>query len=1115
MLSKRNHLFGTTILAGMIAAAAAPAFAQTAAPTQPEEAAQVEEIVVTGSRIRRDPTTAPTPLIQVSRQELQNTGLATVIDYLATIPALSNSQVPSDTVGNVLNATGLSLPNLRSLGAGRTLTLVDGRRHVGSSFGTLAVDVDTIPRLLIENIEIVTGGASSVYGADAVSGVLNFTLRKDYEGAEIDANYGEANQEGPYRGRVSALVGKNFFDDRLNLYAFAEYEKNPEITSLDIDWIRRANVLIGVDADPTASPIDGDIDARLFSGVVRLDNPRWGSLTLANNQQPSSLNDPDVAQPATTCTGIGSITLVACYSVDPSKTYWFDGTTARLANFGTRVGNTGANRPFNIGGDGENPANFTFGSRTPDSESQRYQVGANFKLTDNVRGMVEAKFISEDSSQTGQPTFFDVFLSNNRLATQTNQLRATSQFDLRISDNAFLPDNVKQAILGNTIQNYANPTPGAAGLPTTIVAAPFARHEMFGPDRTQVNHREVQRYVAGLSGDFDQISFFKNVSWDIGYTYGQATNQNDEFTVESQRFALAADAVVDTAGIVNGRPGEVVCRVQLLAKQNPALATGTGSTTGLYDYVRGGDLRSSATGAADIAQCQPLNIFGKGNQSDAALAYVRDKTFVTQENQQHDALATVSAQLWDFWGAGAIGVSVGAEYRKETAFATGRTAGIGDRFVFGNGSTDFPEKSYDTTEYFGEVSIPLFRNSFLGDYAELSGSYRTSDYSTVGKQEVYGVNLVYRPVSDLAFKSSFNTSIRVPTLGENFSAASQTFVSFTGTDPCSTAVINAAGLAADIRANRIANCTTLASRQGLTFDFAGATAQTSDDFAPVYASTVAGVNSGNPFLTPEESESFTFSTVIQPRFIPNFSLVLDYYEIEITNVISAVGALAAATNCVSGVTLNDAACNTIFRNDPTAGRAFYVGGPTGDPIGGFIQGSVNYAKRSTRGMDFTATYSIDTAETFGRDLGLLQYRIAGSWLIEQKDFANIANPTAFTESASTVFFPRVRFTSQLSWAPTDRLTLNWIADFQTSQNIIFARDFIANVDSRPADYIRTGNFVRNDFTAQYQVNDELLLRAGVTNAFDAEQAPWLGTTLDSNFDPYGRRFNIGLNYKIW
>src|SRR6478672_1329280 len=732
MRTARQLLFGTTILAGALVLAA-PSFAQTTTPSsagQDPEATEVEEVVVTGSRIRRDPTTSPTPLIQVTGEELQNTGLATVIDYLATIPALANSQVPSDTVGSVLNATGLSLPNLRSLGA--TLTLVDGRRHVGSSFGGLSVDVDTIPRLLIQNVEIITGGASSVYGADAVSGVLNFQLRKDFEGLEIDATAREVNQGGPYGGRISALAGANFFDDRLNVYVFGEYEKNDEITSLDIDWVRRANTLLGVDADPTATPYDGFIDAQLFQNVVRLDNPRWGQVTLANNQQPSPLNDPDVAQPSTTCPDVTQVTNVSCYSVDPTKTYWFDGGSARLANFGTRVGNTGANRGFNIGGDGENPAEFTFGSRVPDSESKRFQVGANFELTDNIHGLLEAKYISEDSFQRSQPTFFDVFLldgtdsggtTSGRLRTQTNRLRGTSQFDLRYSDNAFLPANVKAAIAANQIQNYNNPTTAAPGTPGAVTAGPtaqFARHEMFGPDRYQENHRELQRYVAGLTGEYDRVGFVNNLTWDISYTFGQADNLNNEFTVESQRFALAADAVVDTAGIVNGKPGEIVCRVQLLNAQNPALATSSASATGLYDYVRGGDLRSSATGRGNIAQCRPLNIFGKGNQSAEALAYVKDKVFVVQQNQQEDAIGTVSGQLWDFWGAGPLGVALGAEYRKETGEAIGRSAGAGDRFIFGNGGADFPKRSYETEEYFGEISLPLLRDSWMGEYAELS-----------------------------------------------------------------------------------------------------------------------------------------------------------------------------------------------------------------------------------------------------------------------------------------------------------------------------------------------------------------------------------------------------------
>ncbi|HEX8660278.1 MAG TPA: TonB-dependent receptor plug domain-containing protein, partial [Brevundimonas sp.] len=304
MLLKRKYLFSSTILAGVMAVAA-PAFAQSQLPAvnvqgqADPEATEIDEVVVTGSRIRRDPVNAPTPLITVNREQLLETGQSTVIDYLATIPALSNSVVPSDTTGSNLGDGGLSLANLRSLGSNRTLTLVDGRRHVGSNGGSLAVDVDTIPRLLIENVEIITGGASSVYGADAVSGVLNFVLRKDFEGLEIDANYGMINQGGQANRRISILAGANLLDDRLNVWTFGEYDKNDQVKMLDIDWYDEAWGTFGNDADPTAAANgpnnDGIFDnAGPVSDRRTLQILRWGQVTLANNQPASPLNDPDV-----------------------------------------------------------------------------------------------------------------------------------------------------------------------------------------------------------------------------------------------------------------------------------------------------------------------------------------------------------------------------------------------------------------------------------------------------------------------------------------------------------------------------------------------------------------------------------------------------------------------------------------------------------------------------------------------------------------------------------------------------------------------------------------------------------------------------------------------------
>jgi outer membrane receptor protein involved in Fe transport len=1114
----RAGLLATSVLAG-VASLTSPVLAQdtpVSGATAQDQVTEVEEIVVTGSRIRRDPTNSPTPLIQVQREDLLSTGQTTVIDYLATIPALSNSVVPSDTTGSGLGDGGLSLPNLRSLGSNRTLTLVDGRRHVGSNGGSLAVDVDTIPRLLIENIEIVTGGASSVYGADAVSGVLNFILRKNFEGLEIDANYGMINQDGEANKRISALAGANLLDDRLNVYLHGEYEEVDEVTSLDIDWLRNAPVRIGVDADPTTARNDGVLDALTYTGVRRIDLPRWGQTTLANVARPSPLGDPDVAyQDCFSGTGAawGFSYSANCFGVQPGATYWYDGPTARLANFGERVGETGINRPYNIGGDGENPAEFSTGSRVPHSESVRLQTGLTFQVTSAIEAYAEAKYVTEDTFDLSQPTFYDIDLVNSYGAGSANPVYNVANFDLRWSDNAFLPQNVKDAIATNMVTPYSRPTADAPGVPLAPILLQNARHSMFGPDRTQDNSRELIRFAGGLRGSLDSVGFLRNVDWDLGYTYGEVEVENRERGTDSQRFALAADAIVDAAGVVNGTPGEIVCRVQVLQ------ATGTPRTAfdadgdviveGIYDYGRNQDLRDSEYGQRSIDECTPLNVFGKGNQSAEALAYIDAVVAVTERNEQEQAIASISGELWDFWGAGSIGLALGAEYRREATEGTGRDRDTAGRpFLFLNSGPDFPQVEYTSEELFAELSVPLFRDTWMGEYAELSGSYRYADYSTVGAVDVYGVNLIYRPIQDIAFKTSFNSSVRVPDLGENFSPFGQTYLNDV-VDPCATLVIAAQD--AETRENRVANCTALATAQGQSFDFAGATATNTDDFRPDYTSGIAGVLGGNPFLRPEESDSFTFSTVIRPRMFPDFSLVLDYYEIQIDNVIAAVSAQTAANNCVSGASLNTAACATIFRNNPDI--PFGIGGPVGDPIGGFIQGSVNYAKLETRGLDFTARYRLDLEEVTGRNWGQLDYSLGGLWLIEQKQFLNADDPSDFVELSSNLYYPRVRFTSSLTWEPNEIWSVNWTADWQTAQDSLRVRDAVANADQRPYDEYNTGDFTRHDFTVRWNVRDDLSLRAGVVNAFDAEQATYLGTSLYSNFDPYGRRFFIGLNYR--
>ena len=258
--------------------------------------------------------------------------------------------------------------------------------------------------------------------------------------------------------------------------------------------------------------------------------------------------------------------------------------------------------------------------------------------------------------------------------------------------------------------------------------------------------------------------------------------------------------------------------------------------------------------------------------------------------------------------------------------------------------------------------------------------------------------------------------------------------------------------------------------------------------------------------------------MLQPRWFPDFNIILDYYEITIEDVIVSPSGQFLADDCVSsGSVPNPLTCSLVFRRDPNNGvdpfNNFKVGAPTGDAVGGFILGGVNNAKLQTRGLDFSFNYRLDAYEAFGWDIGTFNWSLGGLWLIEQKSFTNFADPSAFTDSTTGVFFPRTEFVSRLTWSPNDKLAVTWTADWQASQDLRKYRDLLVtgNTDiDRPEEWT-TGNSTRHDFSVRYTLRDDLTLRAGVTNAFDYEPAPYLGFA--SNFDPYGRRFNIGLNYR--
>ncbi|WP_294217198.1 TonB-dependent siderophore receptor [uncultured Sphingomonas sp.] len=247
------------LLAGAAAAAlllSAAAHAQDIA-TLPQDAANAPaapaasagdggDIVVTGSRIRRPDYEAPNPIVSFDAAKIQQSGQTNVTDFLQRVPALTNSRDSTRTAGNAqadgaIGDAGLNLLDLRGLGPNRTLVLVNGRRHVSGQINTAAVDINAIPTDLIERVDVLTGAASAVYGADGVSGVVNFVLKRDYDGLAMRGQAGISEQGDAGNRFASAIVGRNFADGRANLTLAYEYYAQDPLANDDRDYLRSAN----------------------------------------------------------------------------------------------------------------------------------------------------------------------------------------------------------------------------------------------------------------------------------------------------------------------------------------------------------------------------------------------------------------------------------------------------------------------------------------------------------------------------------------------------------------------------------------------------------------------------------------------------------------------------------------------------------------------------------------------------------------------------------------------------------------------------------------------------------------------------------------------------------
>jgi outer membrane receptor protein involved in Fe transport len=715
---------------------AAPAFAQDADVTTDTAAASEETgqaIVVTGTRLRSPNLESASPVTVVTAEEFALTGTTRVEDLINSLP-----QVFAGQGGNIANgASGTATLDLRGLGSERTLVLVNGRRLAPGTPSTSAADINMIPAALIERVDVLTGGASSVYGADAVAGVVNFVLDTDFEGFKINANYGVYN----HNNRASSDVrGAN--DARGFGYPTGMVTDGGTFDG---------TIAFGSSFD------DGRGRVTAYMGYRKIDPV----LQARRDYSACSLSANTVA--ATTTLGraynCGGSATSANGTVFYNEGFGAD-FTSTLAQFGASRTLQPGFTAFNFG-----PLNYF---QRPD---ERYTAGlfADYEISSAIKPYMEFMFMDDrtvaqiaPSGNFGNTTAINC---DNPLLGAAQRAALCNSANLLVSPlpgNAFiLTGNVAaenaartarglgEPLLPTTPFNFIDPLTG--GTYNRGFAQILRRNVEGGPRQDDLQHVSY-RAVIGVKGDLSPAW-----SYDAFYQYGRNNyNQTylNDFSVSRLNRAL---------DVVTGPGGTPVCRSTL----------------------DGSD-----------PNCVPWDIFSPGTvaPSAASVAYLSTPGFSRGVVSQQVANAFLSGSLGEYglktpWSDQGVDVVFGTEYRKEslefnsdTAFSTGDLAG--------QGAATLPvQGSFNVKEFFTEVRIPIAQDSWVYDFT-VTGGYRYSDYSTGVNTDTYKIEGEFAPIRDFRIRGGYNRAVRAPTVQDLF-APNQVGLGGSS-DPCAGFVISAA-----------------------------------------------------------------------------------------------------------------------------------------------------------------------------------------------------------------------------------------------------------------------------------------------------------------------------------
>ncbi|MDZ4729711.1 MAG: TonB-dependent receptor [Xanthomonadales bacterium] len=985
-----------------------PAFAQADNDNQSSstDAGVLEEVKVTGSRIAREDVDSVAPVIQINIQEFTERGAMRFEEYLTRMPQITPSQ-GQNTTGN---PSGTAEVNLRGLGAIRTLVLVNGRRLAYGSPTDIPSDINQVPMGLVKNVEILTGGASAVYGSDALAGVVNFTLRDDFEGVMVEATAGtyqhnnsnnriqdmtkiwEENNPGQYTlpssnvwdgwsDKVTAIAGRNFDEGKGNITIYASYASTEEVKMSERDY-----TICQLASAPS-----------LPSGI---------------NCRPSPVGAP-----------------------------------AALVN----VGATGLPSQFRVADNQFLPRNSLLDQYNdqPFDQMLRDQKQTNFggmfkyDLSDRMTAFFEGNIYQVDTVGDFSPTA----VLNNGIVSRVGGFNC---------DNPFFSDQQRNFLCGNrglsTGSNY-DPVTGAYLGPDDVAKGLVINRRTVenGTRREQID-LDNSRFVLGVRGDI-----FDGLKYEIAGIYSDVKLNLINDTIQESRASLALNAVVDRRINPNGTP------------VNP-------STFGRPTCA----VNADATAANDSPGCAPIDYWSTNGPSPESVAFINSEAFAIGNTSLHNIVASISGDLGNYGiksplAESGIAFALGTEYRKNTLtmdFDAESIARGGFGAPIDNASTKFQE-------YFGELNVPLVQGKKLVEQLSVEGAYRYTDVKDADSINTYKLGAVWAPSSDFFFRASFQEATRSPNIIELFTGQSRAVTlqlqqnangSF---DPCSGAVPFS------------------------TFEQCARTGVKAADYGTIADNTFAGqLSGGNPNLQPETATTQTLGLVFQPSFLAGLTVTLDYFNIEVEDLVGTINANTTLRGCLKDG--NPIFCNLIRRGP---------GGTLFASTDSYIATQlVNTGSLETSGLDVKVAYSFDMFS-----FGSLDTSLVGTYLSEYivKPLPTSTPEQTFDCAGYHGFQcsnpkPDWRHVMQFGWnTPWDRVRLG------ATWRYISAVD-ISTRSSEPAltgnpivfQDLSSANYI--DLSAAFLATEKVTVRGGINNVFDKE--PPLTSVIDRNAGGRGNTY---------